>query len=190
MLLVLLLALSLLIAISLGEQVIIWSALALPLVATYPFMKRITWWPQLFLGFTFNWGALLGWVAVRGTIDLPALLLYLGSIFWTLAYDTIYAHQDKEDDAKIGVKSTAIHLGSKTKTALRIFYAASFFFWCLAGYSVGKSWLMLLILAFAYGLKQWEVSKLDINNPTSCRKAFLTNSWFGAIIFASFLIVS
>ncbi len=96
---------------------------ALCLFAAYPFMKRITYWPQIWLGLTFNWGALLGWTAVTGTLGAPAFWLYAGGIFWTIGYDTIYAHQDKEDDALIGVKSTrAIKLAERTKFWLRIFY--------------------------------------------------------------------
>ena len=95
----------------------------LGLIGTYPFMKRITYWPQLFLGLNFNWGALLGWTAVTGSLGWPAVLLYLGGVFWTLGYDTIYAHQDKEDDVRIGVKSSALALGSRTRPFLFAFYA-------------------------------------------------------------------
>src|SRR6266851_1400221 len=94
----------------------------LGLIASYPFMKRITWWPQLFLGLNFNWGALIGWTAVSGRLAWPPLLLYLGGILWTLGYDTIYAHQDKEDDARIGVKSAALALGPRTRPWLLAFY--------------------------------------------------------------------
>ncbi|MCG8440715.1 MAG: 4-hydroxybenzoate octaprenyltransferase, partial [Caulobacterales bacterium] len=97
-------------------------AASLVLVFVYPFMKRVTYWPQAFLGLTFNWGALIGWSAVTGSLAWPPLLLYLGGIAWTLGYDTIYAHQDKDDDAMIGVKSSALKLGRRTKPALVVFY--------------------------------------------------------------------
>ena len=93
------------------------------LVFTYPLMKRITWWPQLFLGFTFNWGALLGWTAVKGNLGLPAILLYIAGVFWTLGYDTIYAHQDKRDDCIAGIKSTALLFGDKSRSWVALFYA-------------------------------------------------------------------
>src|SRR5690349_2337918 len=117
-----LLLLALGVALLLGKAVLFWSMAALPLVVLYPLMKRITWWPQLFLGLTFNWGALVGWVAIRGQVELPAVLLYLGGVFWTLGYDTIYAHQDKADDQAAGIKSTALRLGKNTKPALIGFY--------------------------------------------------------------------
>ena len=101
----------------------------LVLIGTYPFMKRITYWPQLFLGLNFNWGALIGWTAVAGSLGWPALLLYLGGVFWTLGYDTIYAHQDKEDDVRIGVKSSALALGRRTRPFLFAFYAAAALLW-------------------------------------------------------------
>jgi 4-hydroxybenzoate polyprenyltransferase len=100
---------------SLNNLSILLGLAVLALIGTYPFMKRITWWPQLFLGLNFNWGALIGWTAVTGALAAPPLLLYLGGVFWTLGYDTIYAHQDKEDDARIGVKSSALALGERTR---------------------------------------------------------------------------
>src|SRR5690349_14799240 len=111
-----------------------WLGIAvLALIGTYPFMKRITYWPQLFLGLNFNWGALLGWTAVTGAVAWPAMLLYLGGICWTLGYDTIYAHQDKEDDARIGIKSSALALAARTRPWLFVFYGAAVSLWAMAG---------------------------------------------------------
>ncbi len=101
-------------------------AASLILIALYPYMKRITWWPQAWLGLTFNWGALLGFAAITGSVDLADILLYAGCFFWTLGYDTTHAHQDKEDDALIGVKSTARLFGAKSRDWIRGFYAAAF----------------------------------------------------------------
>src|SRR6185369_4133144 len=108
----------------------------LGLIASYPLMKRITWWPQVFLGLNFNWGALIGWTAVTGRLAWPPLLLYLGGILWTVGYDTIYAHQDKEDDARIGVKSSALALGERTRPFLFAFYGAAVALWGAAGIGV------------------------------------------------------
>ena len=113
---------------------------SLLLVFTYPLMKRVTWWPQFFLGLAFNWGALMGWSAVRGELGTPALLLYAAGIAWTLGYDTIYAHQDKEDDALIGVKSSARRLGANTKPALWLFYAATTVLLLASGWTAGLAW--------------------------------------------------
>src|SRR5271155_5388705 len=109
---------------SLNRITILLGAAVLGLIGTYPFMKRITYWPQVFLGLNFNWGALMGWTAVTGALGWPPLLLYIGGVFWTLGYDTIYAHQDKEDDIRIGVKSSAIALGEHTRPWLFAFYGA------------------------------------------------------------------
>ncbi len=111
--------------------------LVLVLIATYPFMKRVTYWPQFFLGLNFNWGALMGWAAARDGLGAPAVWLYLGGIAWTLGYDTIYAHQDKEDDVLIGVKSAAIVLGRRTRPFLFLFYAAAVALWGAAGAADG-----------------------------------------------------
>ena len=122
---------------SLNWPSILLGFLVLVPIGTYPFMKRITYWPQLFLGLNFNWGALLGWTAVMGAIGRPSVLLYIGGIFWTIGYDTIYAHQDKEDDIRIGVKSSALALGTKTRPWLLAFYIAALALWGAAGQAVG-----------------------------------------------------
>src|SRR5262249_50041054 len=111
---------------------------SLALVFTYPLMKRVTWWPQLFLGFTFNWGALLGWSAVRRTLGWPAIFLYIAGVFWTLGYDTIYAHQDKADDELVGIKSSARYLAEQSPLWIAVFYALAFVFLIAAGWSAGE----------------------------------------------------
>ena len=119
------------------------------LIATYPFMKRITYWPQFFLGLNFNWGALMGYAAASGNLAWPSYLLYAGGIAWTLGYDTIYAHQDKEDDALIGVKSSALALGENTRPFLFAFYAAAALLWAGAGVAAGLGFWFWLALALA-----------------------------------------
>src|SRR5262249_25890395 len=131
--LVLLLAIGFVILIQLNRLSIEFGALSLLLVATYPLMKRITWWPQAFLGLTFNWGALMGWTAATGRIGWPSLALYAAGFFWTLVYDTIYAHQDARDDATAGIKSTARRLGRFSKPWLFLFALAMLLLLLLAG---------------------------------------------------------
>jgi 4-hydroxybenzoate polyprenyltransferase len=155
----------------LGPVVFMWGVLSLAPVVIYPFMKRISWWPQLFLGFTFNWGALMGWAAVRGAVELPAIMLYIGGIFWTLGYDTIYAHQDKLDDARIGVKSTALRLGLKTKQALGVFYLLAILFWALVQLHFG-----------------WQVCNVNLDDPASCRRIFVSNIALGLLVFMGFSV--
>jgi 4-hydroxybenzoate polyprenyltransferase len=176
-----LLFLSLFVAIALGYQVLMWAAISLFPVAIYPLMKRISWWPQLFLGLVFNFGAIMGWVAVRGEVELPALLLYIGGICWTLGYDTIYAHQDKTDDAKIGVKSTALRLGDKTKPFVFLMYILAILCYALAG-----GGFYALIPAAIHAV--WQVYFLDIDSPISARKMFLSNVWFGGLVLAGIYI--
>ncbi len=181
--------LAFMIALSLGLSVIIWSAAALPLVVLYPLMKRITWWPQLFLGITFNWGVLVASVAVTGSIDLPSVLLYIGCMFWTLGYDTIYAHQDKADDMRIGVKSTALRLGKYSKIFVTICY--SLFILCLFGaiwQQHYQPWLASALLLASYGLMIKNILQLDLDSTTSCRRAFVSQSWIAGIIFIALLL--
>ncbi|CAA7623026.1 4-hydroxybenzoate octaprenyltransferase [Magnetospirillum sp. SS-4] len=158
---------------------------SLLLVFPYPFMKRITYWPQAWLGLTFNWGALLGWAAVRGQIDLPALLLYAAGPFWTLGYDTIYAHQDKEDDALIGVKSTALALGDATPKWLWLFYGATLTLMGAAGWTAGLGWAFWPGLALAGGHLVWQILRVDIHDSADCLAKFKSNRHFGWLLLAA-----
>lgn len=153
-------------------------------IAIYPFMKRITDWPQAWLGLTFNWGALLGWSAVTGSLDWPPALLYLGSLFWTIGYDTIYAHQDKEDDAIIGVRSTALMFGARTKIYLAIFYQTALTAWAFGMIWAGTSLSGIggLILVSAH--LGWQIARLKINDPANCLAVFKSNRDLGLLLFA------
>ncbi len=163
-------------------------AASLLLVAIYPFAKRFTWWPQLFLGLAFNWGALLAWAAVAGTLHPAALALYGAGIAWTLFYDTIYAHQDKEDDALIGVKSTARLFGSATRRWLRRFLFAAVTLMALAvilALVPGSSLTALAVAlggvwAFGWHLA-WQNTRLDIDDPETCLRLFRANRDAGLI---------
>jgi len=158
--------------------------LSLALVFTYPLMKRVTYWPQAVLGLTFNWGALMGWAAVKGSLDWPAIALYAGGIAWTLHYDTIYAHQDKEDDALIGVKSTALKLGAQTKPWLGGFSIATVILFEIAVASAGLGWpAMLAVAAVALHLT-WQILTVDLDDPADCLAKFRSNHWIGWILLA------
>jgi len=162
-------------------------AASLLLVAIYPFMKRITYWPQFVLGLAFNWGALLGWAAVRGDLGTPAVLLYAAGIFWTLGYDTIYAHQDKQDDLLIGVKSTALRLGDATRPWLAVFYTATMVLLAASGYHAGLGWAFFALLLVAGAHLAWQVAKADIENPADCLMRFKSNRTFGFLVLAAIL---
>lgn len=173
--------------VQLGQAAILVGLAALLLVAAYPFMKRITYWPQAWLGLTFNWGALVGWAAATGGLDWPALWLYLGGIAWTLGYDTIYAHQDKEDDALIGVKSSALKLGEATRPALAGFYLVAVGCWTTAGAITPVHWSYLLgvgAVAVHFG---WQTLSLDIHDHRDCLAKFKANRFVGALLFAGTL---
>ncbi len=161
-------------------------------VAIYPFMKRITWWPQLFLGFAFSWGALMGWAAIAGTISLPSILLYVGSIFWVIGYDTIYALQDIEDDAIVGVKSTARLFGKRVKLAITVLYAIALAIFTLATYFTFKDHLYYsspifigLVLGGLHML--WQVKTLKSDDGNQCLKLFHSNKQFGWIFFLAII---
>ena len=157
---------------------------SLVLVAVYPFMKRITYWPQLFLGLTFNWGALVGWSVVTGNLAAPALTLYAAGIFWTLGYDTIYAHQDKEDDVLIGVKSTALKFGAATKPWLAGFYVITIVLLAGAGSLAGLGWSFYAALSLGALHLALQTRNVDITDPKDCLAKFKSNRDFGLIVFA------
>ncbi|MEQ8823701.1 MAG: 4-hydroxybenzoate octaprenyltransferase [Filomicrobium sp.] len=167
----------------------IWLAIAsLALVAVYPFMKRYTYWPQVVLGLTFNWGALVGWSAVHGSLSVAPILLYLGCVAWTVAYDTIYAHQDKEDDLSLGLKSTAIRFGDATQQWLVGLYMASVI--CFAGAAIlipAPFFTYISVLAVA-GHFVWQDQTLDINDADNCLARFKSNRFVGWILLAGLVL--
>ncbi|MGE0109733.1 MAG: 4-hydroxybenzoate octaprenyltransferase [Bdellovibrionales bacterium] len=161
---------------------------SMALVVSYPLAKRVTWWPQFVLGMTFNWGALLGWSAVRETIELPALLLYVAGVFWTLAYDTIYAHQDKADDARIGVKSLALYLGERSKLWIAGFFDLCFLCLIAAGWLSGLSSWFYVGIGMGYAHAIWQLLTWLEDNPQSSLDKFKSNRDFGLIIMAAILM--
>jgi 4-hydroxybenzoate polyprenyltransferase len=169
----------------------IWLGVAsLVLIAAYPFMKRITWWPQLWLGLAFNYGALLGWAAATGGLSAAPLLLYVGGIFWTLGYDTIYAHQDTEDDALVGVKSSARWLGDRTRPFLCATYSATIILIAAAGTMVGLHWVFYMLLAVAAAHLAWQARALKIDSPEDCLTKFRSNHHIGALVFLAIIVGS
>jgi 4-hydroxybenzoate polyprenyltransferase len=161
---------------------------SLAIVAVYPFMKRITYWPQIVLGLAFSWGALMGWAAAFGSLNAPALLLYAGSISWVIGYDTIYAHQDREDDALIGIKSTALLFGARTKPMLALFYGIAVVLIGAAGYFAGAGFVFAVgLLAFA-GHLCWQIARLNIADPDNCLAVFKSDRDAGLILFAGLLL--
>ncbi|HXN44803.1 MAG TPA: 4-hydroxybenzoate octaprenyltransferase [Xanthobacteraceae bacterium] len=161
---------------------------SLAIVAVYPLLKRVTYWPQIGLGLAFSWGALMGWAAVFGRLDGPALLLYAGSIAWVIGYDTIYAHQDREDDALIGIKSTALLFGEKTKPALAAFYAAAVLLIALAGLFAGAGVVFAAGVALFAAHLGWQVRRLDIADPALCLTVFKSNRDAGLLLFAAIVL--
>jgi len=181
--------LALLVLINFNNLTIILALCSMPFAFTYPLMKRFTYWPQLFLGLTFNYGLLLGWVSIKESISLAPLIFYFGAIFWTLGYDTIYGYQDIKDDEIIGVKSTSIKFKNSPKTFIGSSYFLFFVCLILVGYFMKFSNLYYLFLLipffhlFLYQIKNWEV-----NNSNSCHKKFKSNNTLGLIVFLIILI--
>ena len=159
-------------------------AASLLLVFTYPLMKRITYWPQFVLGLAFNWGALLGWAAVTGSLTWAPALLYAGGIAWTLGYDTIYAHQDKEDDILVGVKSTALKLGAQSRRWIAGFYIVAVAFFAAAGFADGLGWPFYAALALGALQLAWQVAEGDLDDAADCLVKFKSNRYFGWILAA------
>jgi 4-hydroxybenzoate polyprenyltransferase len=160
---------------------------SLAIVAVYPFMKRITWWPQIVLGLAFSWGALMGFAVTLGRIDATALLLYAGSIAWVIGYDTIYAHQDAEDDALIGIKSTALLFGARTRPALMAFYGLAVVLIGVALMLTGVRWPAWIGLAAFAAHLAWQIRRLEISDPALCLRIFKSNRDAGLLLFAGLL---
>ena len=160
---------------------------SLIVVAVYPFMKRITHWPQVVLGLAFNWGALLGWAAVRGDLGWPAIALYAAGIFWTLGYDTIYAHQDKEDDLLVGVKSTALRLGAGTRPWLYSFFATAVALLAMAGFLAQLGWPFYTLLGVAAAHMGWQAATVDLDTPRDCLAKFKSNRHVGWVILGAII---
>jgi len=176
---------SFVILINLGGLAIGLGALSLALVAIYPFMKRITWWPQAWLGLTFNWGALLGYAAASGRLDAAAGLLYASGIFWTLGYDTVYAVQDLEDDALVGVKSSARRLGEAAPRGVAAFYVIAVTLALAAG-AMGRIGPLFLPLSAAFAAHLMiQARRLRINDPIGALGLFKSNRDAGLILFAA-----
>jgi 4-hydroxybenzoate polyprenyltransferase len=160
---------------------------SLVIVAVYPFMKRITWWPQIVLGLAFSWGALMGFAVTFARIDATALLLYAGSIAWVIGYDTIYAHQDAEDDALIGIKSTARLFGARTHRALMVFYGLAVVLIGAALGLAGARWPAWIGLAAFAAHLVWQITRLEIGDPALCLRIFKSNRDAGLLLFAGLL---
>ena len=163
---------------------------SMPLAFTYPLMKRLTYWPQLFLGITFNYGLILGWTSIKGQIDLVPIIFYLGAIFWTLGYDTIYGYQDIKDDEIIGLKSTSIKFKGKPKYFLFTCYILVSILFIVGGYAMKFNYnYYLLSFITIIHLLVYQMKIFNLNNPSSCLKAFKSNNLFGFIVFLKLLIL-
>lgn len=161
---------------------------SLVLVAIYPFMKRVTYWPQLFLGLAFSWGALLGWATETGTLAWPALVLYLGCIAWTIGYDTIYALQDVEDDALIGVKSTARLAGESVRPFVAAFYGLAAVLWGVTALMVGAGPVFFVLFLATVAMLAWQVLTIERTNGARSLMLFKSNHWLGVALTAAFVI--
>ncbi len=163
---------------------------SMPLAFTYPLMKRFTYWPQLFLGITFNYGLILGWTAIKGELNVIPILFYLGAIFWTLGYDTIYGFQDIKDDEIIGIKSTSIKFKTDPHVFLIICYSLFVISLILIGYLMSFNEIFFLLLTFVFfQLYYLQIKKLNINSPENCLKIFKSNNILGFIVYLIIFIV-
>jgi 4-hydroxybenzoate polyprenyltransferase len=167
----------------------VWLGLGvLPIVALYPFVKRFSSWPQLVLGLAFNWGALLGWTSVLGRLDWAAVVLYAGAVAWTIGYDTIYAHQDRDEDSVLGLKSTALRFGRTTYAWVAVLYTLAFLAIVAAGIMAHAGMAFLVGMTAAAAQLAWQVATLNIADPDNCLRRFRSNRDFGAIVFGAILI--
>ena len=187
---ILLCFLALLVLLNFNSFTIILALGSMPLAFTYPLMKRLTYWPQLFLGITFNYGLILGWTAVNSNLEIIPILFYIGAIFWTLGYDTIYGYQDIKDDEIIGLKSTSIKFKGKAKEFLFVCYVFVIIFFIIGGFKMNFhfSYYFLMLIPLIH-LFLYQIRIFDLKNPSSCLNAFKSNNLFGLIIFLNILIV-
>ena len=187
---ILLCFLALLVLLNFNLFTIILALGSMPLAFTYPLMKRLTYWPQLFLGITFNYGLILGWTAVNSKLEIIPILFYIGAIFWTLGYDTIYGYQDIKDDEIIGLKSTSIKFKGKAKEFLFVCYAFVIIFFIVGGFKMDFhfSYYFLMLIPLIH-LFLYQIKIFDLKNPSSCLNAFKSNNLFGLIIFLNILVV-
>jgi 4-hydroxybenzoate polyprenyltransferase len=186
-----LLGVGLLILLQLPKTAIILGFLTIPLIVTYPLMKRVTWYPQAFLGLTFNFGALMGWAAVRDDVALPSFLLYAAGICWTLGYDTIYAHQDIEDDARIGIKSTARKWGRYSKRVVAVFYGLTVLFLGAALQAAEqRGWIGFALLALCAVHLAWQMRTWNPDDPACSLRIFKSNRDFGVFVLIVFLVTA
>lgn len=162
---------------------------SLALVAAYPFMKRITWWPQAWLGLVFSWGVLVGWIELRGDNWDVLAALYLGTVFWVIGYDTIYALQDREDDALVGIRSSALRLGDNVRGGTALFYVLAVALWALAVWLYRADWIALLALIPAAAHLAWQVMTLDPADGANPLDRFRSNRWTGALVAAACFVV-
>ena len=162
---------------------------SLALVAAYPFMKRITWWPQAWLGLVFSWGALVGWIALRSDRWEVLAALYAGAVLWVIGYDTIYALQDREDDALVGIRSSALRLGGHVTGGVALFYTGAVALWALAFWLYRADWIALLALVPAAAHLAWQVATLDAEDPANPLDRFRSNRWTGALVAAACFVV-
>ena len=181
--------LALIVLLNFNQLTIILALGSMPLAFTYPLMKRFTYWPQLFLGITFNYGLILGWIAIKGQLDIIPIIFYLGAIFWTLGYDTIYGYQDIKDDEIIGVKSTSIKFNGNEKKFLFICYSILLILFLFGGYILAfdKIFYFLMIVPCMH-LFLYQINKFKSEEPRNCLKVFKSNNIFGLIVFLIILI--
>ena len=183
-------SLALIVLLNFNQLTIILALGSMPLAFTYPLMKRFTYWPQLFLGITFNYGLILGWTAIKGEIDIVPFIFYFGAIFWTLGYDTIYGYQDIKDDEIIGLKSTSIKFKGNEKKFLFICYVLLLILFLIGGYFMkfDNIYYFLTIISFSH-LFFFQIKIFNSKDPHSCLKIFKSNNMLGLLIFLNFLII-
>jgi 4-hydroxybenzoate polyprenyl transferase len=186
--LLVLLSIGLLILLLLPAKAIYFGILAMALIVIYPLIKRYSYYPQIFLGFTFNIGVFIAWYSVERNISFVPILIYVSAIFWTIGYDTIYAHQDKEDDEKIGVKSTALAFGNNTKEIIRYLYRIAIFSIAMAGLNANLNVTFFIVIFFGFFNLSQQIDNVDLDSPDDCLKKFKSNFAYGILIFFGFAI--